>query len=195
MIPRKMATPRMSAPHARGLKLPVCRRRLGTTASSAPHLWALKRRTSLGRVLAGNPSGARWVLPRALLQAARRCGTTATSGVAIAARVIAAGPRPWRLRGRDSATALEHASSDAALILSGDRPDTLWGPACRPTWPGGVAIHEESILEVLLGDPQPRPQIRRRAPSTTTCRCRRHTCLEARSADPSVWRACRHSGR
>lgn len=106
--------------------------------------------------LAGNPSGAGWALLRKLLEAGasvRYHGDFDWPGVAIAGRVIASGALPWRLSGDDYDAALAQVSSEATLPLSDELVGTVWDPrlAARMTH-SGVAIHEESILETLLGD-------------------------------------------
>ena len=74
-------------------------------------------------------------------------------GVAIAGRLYARGARPWRFGADDYTAALASTGRASTLALTGPVGPTPWdgglGPAMNST---GVAVHEEALLEVLLGD-------------------------------------------
>lgn len=72
-------------------------------------------------------------------------------GVAIAGRLLAAGARPWRYGAGDYLEAVERV--DVALPLTGATQPTPWDTALQTAMQmRGVAIHEESVLDTLLGD-------------------------------------------
>lgn len=74
-------------------------------------------------------------------------------GMSIAGRLIHAGAKPWRLAEGDYADAVECPPPDTRLALTGRPSATAWdeGLAGRMARTG-VAVHEESLLPVLLAD-------------------------------------------
>lgn len=107
----------------------------------------------------GNPATAGWVLLHGLLaQGAlvRYHGDFDWPGVAIAGRMVAAGVAPWRLNAGDYLDAAEAppgVSSAEVLELTGRRVETPWDPELAAAMARtGIAVHEEALLEVLLGD-------------------------------------------
>jgi uncharacterized protein (TIGR02679 family) len=72
-------------------------------------------------------------------------------GIAIAARLVEAGVLPWRISAQDYVDAVE--ISDARLQLVGRAVATPWDPLLGATMGRiGLAVHEESLLPLLLGD-------------------------------------------
>ncbi|WP_298993198.1 TIGR02679 family protein [uncultured Pseudokineococcus sp.] len=103
----------------------------------------------------GNPSSAGWLLLDRLVDGGadvRYHGDLDWPGVAIAARVLARGARPWRLTGEDYEEAVD-AQAGVVLPLAGRPAPTPWDERLAATMRRhGVAVHEEAVLAVLLGD-------------------------------------------
>jgi uncharacterized protein (TIGR02679 family) len=106
--------------------------------------------------LSGNPSSAGVLLLAALLTAGvemRYHGDFDWPGVAIAGRVFASGAMPWRMGVGDYRNALAGLPSPRRLPLSGPPIATPWDEDLgRAMHALGVAVHEESLLDVLLAD-------------------------------------------
>ena len=104
--------------------------------------------------LSGNPAAAgRTLLTRLHADGAdlRYHGDFDWPGVAIAARVHALGARPWRMTAVDYLDALDRLDPEAALPLDGTPGPTLWDPDLADAMrEHGTAVHEESVLDVLL---------------------------------------------
>lgn len=108
---------------------------------------------------AGNPASAGWLLLQRLFEAETRMlyhGDFDWPGMAIAGRLIAAGAEPWRLTAADYDAALTGLPAESRLTLGGTRVSTPWDDSLaermRRT---GIAVHEESLLPVLLPDLKP----------------------------------------
>jgi uncharacterized protein (TIGR02679 family) len=104
--------------------------------------------------LLGNPSSAGSLMIRRLVAGGATPayhGDFDWPGVAIAGRLIAAGCIPWRMSTDDYRAAV---SADAVgLPLSGAPVRTEWDPdLSRVMAAANVAVHEEALLPVLLGD-------------------------------------------
>jgi uncharacterized protein (TIGR02679 family) len=106
--------------------------------------------------LSGNPAAAgRTLLTRLHADGAdlRYHGDFDWPGVAIAARVLALGARPWRMSAGDYLDALDRLDPDAALPLDGSPATTPWDPELAAAMlEHGTAVHEEALLEVLLAE-------------------------------------------
>ena len=106
----------------------------------------------------GNPASAGWLLLRGLLEAGadvRYHGDFDWPGMAIAGRLIAAGAAPWRLKAPDYEEAAKRAGLDAQLALTGSPVATPWDRVLTATMRRtGIAVHEESLLPLLLDDLQ-----------------------------------------
>jgi uncharacterized protein (TIGR02679 family) len=104
----------------------------------------------------GNPASAGWMLLRTLVAQRVRVryhGDFDWAGVAIAGRVVSAGIAPWRLGAEDYAAAIAEADAVDRLSLSGRPVETPWDPQLAADMSRrGIAVHEESLLGVLLGD-------------------------------------------
>jgi len=78
------------------------------------------------------------------------------AGVQIAGRLFARGVQPWRFACADYSGALAVAEAPAGhgtLELGGQVGPTPWDPAlARAMNTAGVGVHEEALLETLLGD-------------------------------------------
>lgn len=103
----------------------------------------------------GNPSAAGWLLLGRLVDEGadvRYHGDLDWPGVAIAARVLAHGARPWRLTVEEYEAAV--ASRDGVgLPLTGAPVATPWDERLATAMRRrGVAVHEEAVLASLLGD-------------------------------------------
>jgi uncharacterized protein (TIGR02679 family) len=76
-------------------------------------------------------------------------------GIAIARRVFERGALPWRLGRDDYAEAVERLPAASRLGLSGRAEQTPWDEELgRAMAAADVVVHEEAIVEVLLGDLQ-----------------------------------------
>jgi uncharacterized protein (TIGR02679 family) len=74
-------------------------------------------------------------------------------GIAIARRVFERGALPWRLGRDDYAEAVERLPAASRLGLSGRAEATPWDEELgRAMAAADVVVHEEAIIEVLLGD-------------------------------------------
>jgi uncharacterized protein (TIGR02679 family) len=104
----------------------------------------------------GNPATAGWLLLRRLVDAGARVryhGDFDWPGVAIAGRVFAAGAVPWRMAADDYTAAVASLPAESRLGLDGGREATPWDDRLAATMARhGVAVHEESLLAVLLAD-------------------------------------------
>lgn len=104
----------------------------------------------------GNLSGAGWLVLRRLVEdgaTVRYHGDFDWPGIAIAARVLAAGARPWRMGATDYLAAVERLSPDSRLELSGALVETPWDERLTAVMRRhGVAVHEEALLPALLAD-------------------------------------------
>ncbi|MFC9680827.1 TIGR02679 family protein [Streptomyces sp. NPDC056948] len=104
----------------------------------------------------GNPSSAGWELLRRLVADDADLlyhGDFDWPGIAIAARVFAAGVRPWRMSAHDYRTAAARQSAPARLPLQGTVTATPWDPQLSLTMQEhDTAIHEESQLPLLRTD-------------------------------------------
>jgi uncharacterized protein (TIGR02679 family) len=103
----------------------------------------------------GNPATVGWKLLERLHAHAvvRYHGDFDWSGVAIAGRVISTGAQPWRFGADDYLAAVEAAPSDARLALHGRPVTTPWDDHLAEDMTRlGVAVHEETLLDVLVGD-------------------------------------------
>ena len=101
----------------------------------------------------GNPAAAGWMLLRQVLTADAHVayhGDFDWAGVAIAGRVIAAGARPWRMGAQDYVAALQRGGREP---LTGTPAATPWDEQLAVAMRHhSVAVHEESLLDVLLSD-------------------------------------------
>lgn len=104
----------------------------------------------------GNPAAAGLALLRALVHGGADVGYHGDfdwPGVAIAGRLYGRGARPWRMGAADYRRALEDAPAEARLPLSGAATATPWDRQLAAQMAAtGVAVHEESLLAVLLDD-------------------------------------------
>lgn len=104
----------------------------------------------------GNPAGAGWLLLRRLVDhqvAVRYHGDFDWPGVAIAARIISIGAQPWRMSAVDYEAAVAEAIGAERILLTGNPAATPWDPRLMTAMSGlGVAVHEEALLDILLGD-------------------------------------------
>lgn len=103
----------------------------------------------------GNPATVGWKLLERLHAHAvvRYHGDFDWNGAAIAGRVIATGAQPWRFRADDYLAAVEAAPSDARLPLHGQPVATPWDDGLAEVMSRfGVAVHEETLLDLLVGD-------------------------------------------
>jgi uncharacterized protein (TIGR02679 family) len=104
----------------------------------------------------GNPSSAALLLLELLVSGGVRVayhGDFDWPGVAIAGRLYARGAGPWRMNAADYGAAAGDFATESALALTGAPVPTPWDPALgRLMLSRGVAVHEESLLAVLLGD-------------------------------------------
>ena len=74
-------------------------------------------------------------------------------GVAIAGRLLSAGIEPWRLGAADYAVAVAGADAVGRLALSGRPVVTHWDRRLAVDMSRtNIAVHEESMLGVLLQD-------------------------------------------
>lgn len=109
----------------------------------------------------GNPASAGWMLLRGLVAQGVRVryhGDFDWPGVAIAGRLLSAGIEPWRLGAEDYAAAVGGAEAVGRLSLSGRPVVTQWDRRLAVDMSRtGVAVHEESLLGVLLQDLVPSP--------------------------------------
>lgn len=100
----------------------------------------------------GNPSAAWWGLfTRLLTEGAvvRYHGDFDWPGIRIARRLLEAGAEPWRFGAAD----YERAVPGATLPLGEARVDTPWDPGLATAMDRHRrAVHEESLLDVLLAD-------------------------------------------
>jgi uncharacterized protein (TIGR02679 family) len=105
---------------------------------------------------AGNPTVVATTLLGRLVSdgaALRYRGDFDWPGLAIANRVIEAfGATPWRMRSEDYKEALRTAGPEG-MALEGEPLDARWDLSLMPAMVrGGVAIHEEAMLDLLIGD-------------------------------------------
>lgn len=107
---------------------------------------------------AGNPAAAGWALLDQLVAdraEVRYHGDFDWPGMAIAARVIARGARPWRLAAADYTSAVASLPADGRLDLTGRPGPTPWAPDLAATMTrAGIVVHEEAVLAELLKDLQ-----------------------------------------
>lgn len=103
----------------------------------------------------GNPSTAGWLLLDRLVTGGadvRYHGDFDWPGVAITARVLARGARPWRMGAEDYELAVA-ARAGEGLPLSGAPVPTPWdGRLSRAMQHHGVAVHEEAVVDDLAAD-------------------------------------------
>jgi uncharacterized protein (TIGR02679 family) len=101
--------------------------------------------------LSGNPASAGLMLLSRL--AVRYHGDFDWPGVAIARRLFSVGAEPWRMGAADYLAAVAGIESQVGLPLTGNSEPTPWdedlGATMRRT---NVAVHEEALLDLLLGD-------------------------------------------
>jgi uncharacterized protein (TIGR02679 family) len=106
--------------------------------------------------ISGNPASAGWLLLRRLVAAGvavRYHGDFDWPGVAIAGRLYAAGVQPWRMGAADYRAAVTQLPEGSRLPLAGSPAATGWDPALAEAMRRAqVAVHEESLLDVLLAD-------------------------------------------
>lgn len=106
--------------------------------------------------LSGNPASAGVLALNRLIAAGndvRYHGDFDWPGVAIAGRVLASGATPWRLAANDYEAAANSLPADETLALEGKPVPTPWDPALAVAMTRqGVAVHEESLLKLLLSD-------------------------------------------
>lgn len=99
----------------------------------------------------GNPAAAGLMLLSRLV--VRYHGDFDWPGVAIARRLFAGGAVPWRMGSSDYLTAVANIDSAVRLPLTGVSEPTPWDQdleaAMRRT---NVAVHEEALLDLLVGD-------------------------------------------
>jgi uncharacterized protein (TIGR02679 family) len=104
----------------------------------------------------GNPSAAALFLLQLLVSGGARVayhGDFDWPGVAIADRLYARGAVPWRMNGADYATVAGDLAAESGLALTGAPVPTPWDPELsRLMLSRGLAVHEESLLSVLLTD-------------------------------------------
>jgi uncharacterized protein (TIGR02679 family) len=76
-------------------------------------------------------------------------------GIAIARRIVDRGAVPWRFGRDDYAEAVERLPAESRLGLSGRVEATPWDEGLgRAMAAADVAVHEEAIIDLLLGDLQ-----------------------------------------
>jgi uncharacterized protein (TIGR02679 family) len=106
--------------------------------------------------LSGNPASAGLLALDRLIadgNVVRYHGDFDWPGVAIAGRVLASGATPWRLTAGDYEEAVSSLPADEMLSLEGKSVPTPWDPALALVMARqGVAVHEESLLDLLLSD-------------------------------------------
>lgn len=106
--------------------------------------------------LSGNPAHAGILALERLVSsqaAVRYHGDFDWLGMAIAGRVLGVGARPWRLSAGDYEEAMDSLPPVHALSLQGLPVPTPWDPHLATAMSRhGVAVHEESLLNQLLGD-------------------------------------------
>jgi uncharacterized protein (TIGR02679 family) len=104
----------------------------------------------------GNPSTVGVLTIDALIAAGvevRYHGDFDVAGVAIAARLHSRGVLPWRMAAADYLTAVEARSRSTLPALNGSVTKTPWDPELTTVMnTHRVAVHEEAILDTLLGD-------------------------------------------
>jgi uncharacterized protein (TIGR02679 family) len=105
---------------------------------------------------AGTLASAGWLVLRRMIGAGahvRYHGDFDWPGMAIAGRLLAAGAHPWRLSAADYDQAVAALGADSRLALSGAPVRIRWDEALPPRMRHvGIAVHEESLLPVLLAD-------------------------------------------
>jgi uncharacterized protein (TIGR02679 family) len=105
---------------------------------------------------AGNPSSAGLLLLERLTGSGTRVayhGDFDWPGIAIAGRLMLRGAQPWRMGAADYEAALDTLQAEFRLELTGAPGTTPWDPELALSMrASGVAVHEESLLDVLLGD-------------------------------------------
>ena len=99
----------------------------------------------------GNPAVAGMaLLGRALV---RYHGDFDWPGIAIARRIFGRGAGPWRFGRDDYVAAMERLPAESRLGLSGRAEATPWdGGLCAAMTAADVAVHEETIVDLLLAD-------------------------------------------
>jgi len=106
--------------------------------------------------LGGNPASAGWLLVRRLLAGGVRVayhGDFDWPGVDIARRLHMLGVEPWRMTSADYAAAVDGAEAQYRLPLTGTTGTSPWDePLAAAMARTGLAVHEESLLPVLLDD-------------------------------------------
>lgn len=102
---------------------------------------------------AGQPSLAGALLLERIGPALRYHGDFDWPGIAIAARIFAAGAVAWRFSARDYLDAAERAA--VPLPLNGTVQPTPWDLDLQPSMQHrAVAVHEEAVIDFLLADLQ-----------------------------------------
>ncbi len=105
---------------------------------------------------AGNPASAGWLLLRRMIEVGahvRYHGDFDWPGMAIAGRLLAVGAYPWRLNAADYDDAIATLRAESRLALSGAPVRIRWDEALAARMRHvGIAVHEESLLPVLLTD-------------------------------------------
>ncbi|MFE1797729.1 TIGR02679 family protein [Streptomyces sp. NPDC059517] len=135
---------------ARGQKIYAC--------ENPQVLQAALRHTTIAPLIctSGNPSHAAWLLLERLITDGADVvyhGDFDWPGIAIAARIYAAGARPWRMHALDYRTALSDHPADNCLPLAGTPQPTPWDPELlHEMQHADTAVHEESQLPLLLAD-------------------------------------------
>jgi len=101
--------------------------------------------------LSGSPAAAGIVL--LARSAVRYHGDFDWPGIAIARRVFGLGARPWRFGSADYVAGVERLPVDNRLGLSGQALATPWDEGLREAMAAAdVAVHEEALIDLLLGD-------------------------------------------
>ncbi|MBB6471186.1 uncharacterized protein (TIGR02679 family) [Sphaerisporangium rubeum] len=105
---------------------------------------------------AGNPSVAALTTLRRLIDGGVTVhyhGDFDWPGVAITARLLTIGAKPWRMSADDYSNAVTTRPPDMVLPLTGTPAPTPWEPALADVMSRrNIAIHEETVLPTLLND-------------------------------------------
>ena len=103
--------------------------------------------------LSGNPAAAGMILLERA--AVLYHGDFDWPGIAIARRIFGRGARPWRFGRDDYADAVDRLPAENRLGLSGRAEATPWDEGlCAAMTAADVAVHEETIVDLLLADLQ-----------------------------------------
>ncbi len=103
--------------------------------------------------LSGNPASAGMILLESTI--VRYHGDFDWPGIGIARRIFDRGAQPWRFKRDDYLEGLERLPAENRLRLSGRAEATPWDERLSAAMMASdVAVHEEAIVDILLGDLQ-----------------------------------------